>query len=404
MAQRKKFVIKQATRDRCQIIEVNDLITQKRFAAVSVEMFHFLYEIKRIDFSLYFRINNEMVEFLKPNEVSKENLDALWGAINHSSNVLQLYVLKGEHAKFERFIQSIMQSKLQSFKHAGGHVDEKTIHVYGNLSSASQMIVRGGINASVAKNAQDATSILLDSQLNSDAATDTISRMINHDPTLYDHSATVAMFSAIISTQFMRKPLDKKAGKLVAQCGLFHDAGKSCVPNHVLNKPGKLDVEEFEIMKTHTTLGRNELQKAIDNGADIDEIVPLIAYQHHERFTGCGYPQGKVGRAEEDPDHGIHQFARIVTIADVYSALLMKRVYKDAMSSDKALGIMIKASEREYDPIIFEDFMSGVAKSIKYRKKKEDEDSGLVTMIGENDSFQNALKNQKAARARKKIK
>ncbi|MEZ4743874.1 MAG: HD domain-containing protein [Bdellovibrionota bacterium] len=402
MKNSKKFVLKQATRDRCNIIKIDDQTILRRFSPVSSELFHFLYEDHQVDFSLFFRMHDEMVEFLRPREFNKEALDSLWAALNHSSDTLRLYVLKGEKARFDHFIQSIMQKKLQKFKDAGGDVDEKTLSVYGNLSSASQMIVRGGVDAIVAKHAKASTAILLNSQLDSDAATDTISRMINHDPTLYDHSATVAMFSAIIATKFMRNPLDQKSGHIIAQCGLYHDAGKTCVPGHVLNKPGKLDEGEYEIMKTHTNLGREELEKAIKNGADIETIVPLVAYEHHERFCGHGYPLGKRGRAEDDSINGIHLFTRVVTIADVYSALLMKRVYKDSMESDKALAIMMNIAEKEYDPIIFEDFASGIASSIKYRRKRDKEQYGKIRLIGKDESFQKALIERNSEKQKRK--
>jgi HD-GYP domain-containing protein (c-di-GMP phosphodiesterase class II) len=90
-------------------------------------------------------------------------------------------------------------------------------------------------------------------------------------------------------------------------------------------------------MKSHTTLGYEELMQAIEKGAPIDEEIAIVALEHHEKFCGGGYPTGKCGRLEEKAD-GIHYLARIVSIADVYSALLMKRVYKEAFRSKNSFG------------------------------------------------------------------
>jgi HD-GYP domain-containing protein (c-di-GMP phosphodiesterase class II) len=121
-------------------------------------------------------------------------------------------------------------------------------------------------------------------------------------------------------------------------------------------------------MKSHTVLGFEELQKARKQGAPIEDLVCRVALEHHERFTGKGYPFGRVGRLEENPN-GIHLYTRIVTIADVYSALLMKRVYKPAYEAKDALAIMVKSAAEEYDPEIFHAFLRHVIKSLKIEVK-----------------------------------
>ena len=111
--------------------------------------------------------------------------------------------------------------------------------------------------------------------------------------------------------------------------GLLHDIGKSRVPTEILDKPGKLDEIEWEVMKKHPDYSREIL---LCEG-DPDEIVLAMAVEHHERLDGTGYPSGLSGSRIDD-------HVRMTAIADVYSALIDKRAYKGSMSSEQALAIM----------------------------------------------------------------
>lgn len=393
----KKFVIKEATRKRCKILPVDDM-TQKRFMSISLELFPYLKEAKKIDFCVYFRAGNEMIEFIKPRELSNELLENMWRATMKMDADVDICVLRTDYPKFESVINYVRQNKIKAVLEKDRTLDPVTLDVYSTLSTASQMIVRGGINNHVATKAADAAAFIMSSQLDSEVAIGTLSRMINCDATLYDHSASVAMFSSIIASTYVKKKLNEKEHKIVAQCGLYHDAGKSCVPNHVLNKPGKFTKEEFEVMKSHTTHGEQELLNAINRGAPINPVAARVALEHHERFTGKGYPHQKKGRLEES-ENGIHLYTRIVSIADVYSALLMKRVYKEAMHSSEAIKIMAGIADEDFDPDIFHPFYVHINKSLETFKKREKMASeGSVTMIGEKDSFSAAItKNKKGA-------
>lgn len=135
----------------------------------------------------------------------------------------------------------------------------------------------------------------------------------------------------------------------------LHDIGKISVSDVILNKPGKLTDEEFEIMKTHTTAGKELLDKVIKtvNGESyLDEGRNLAAY-HHEKWNGTGYPEGLAG---ED----IPLSARIMAIADVFDALSSKRCYKDAFPFDKAVSIIKEDSGTHFDPKCVEAFMDNI--------------------------------------------
>lgn len=157
------------------------------------------------------------------------------------------------------------------------------------------------------------------------------------DEYTYQHSIDVGVLAAQISKSIgMPKSMIVEA----AQAGVLHDIGKRRIPLEILNKPGKLTKEEFEVIKFHPTYAKEDL----DEMSNLSEAVVYGAYEHHERQDGSGYPRGLKGK-------DISPIAQILAIADVYDALTSKRVYKDSMSSAHAVGTMsgcISGFNREY--------------------------------------------------------
>ncbi|MEY3903992.1 MAG: hypothetical protein RL189_3298 [Pseudomonadota bacterium] len=355
--------IREETRKRCVVVPLNDGLTQK-LSPVSLEHFHFLYDVQKIDFSLFVTVENWLVEFIKPKEFSRELLDEIWAACLKPKGSFRVCLWKQDKPKFEAVINQVRSKKLSRLVAYVPHMDKKTVDLYNNLSASSQLVVNGGIDEEVVARVRASASMLVSSVIDSQAALYTLSKMITCDPTLYDHSASVAMLCSIICNQMVDKPMSEKEVMLVAECGLFHDAGKTCVPSEVLNKPGKLTPEEFDEIKKHTVYGRDELAKSKATGAPIDDMVLRVAYEHHEKFNGRGYPEGRKGRLETDAEKGIHLYSRICMIADVYSALLMKRVYKEAFEPGQALKIMIESND-DYDPVVFKPFVGMVVDSVK---------------------------------------
>jgi len=141
--------------------------------------------------------------------------------------------------------------------------------------------------------------------------------------------------------------------ELICKSAPLHDMGKVGIPDHILHKPGKLDNDEFEIMKTHTTLGYEAIAYAEKNTTSTHisflHFACQIVRSHHEKWDGTGYPQGLKG--EEIPIA-----ARLMAIADVYDALISKRVYKDALSYDKATQIILDGKGSYFDPDIVDAF------------------------------------------------
>lgn len=134
----------------------------------------------------------------------------------------------------------------------------------------------------------------------------------------------------------------------------LHDIGKVGIPDKILLKPGKLTPVEFEIMKTHTTLGRDAIEHAEETlGANVDflRIAKEIALSHHEKWDGSGYPQGLSGEA-------IPISARLMAVADVYDALINRRVYKEPMPHAEAIQIITAGRGSHFDPDIIDAFLA----------------------------------------------
>jgi len=142
--------------------------------------------------------------------------------------------------------------------------------------------------------------------------------------------------------------------ELLHRSAALHDIGKAGIPDRILLKPGKLSPDEFEIMKTHTTLGRDAIANARRAlGVDVDYLrfAEEIAYSHHEKWDGTGYPEGLAGDA-------IPISGRLMALADVYDALISRRVHKEAMSHEQAVNIIQQTRGRHFDPDVVDAFLA----------------------------------------------
>jgi putative two-component system response regulator len=133
----------------------------------------------------------------------------------------------------------------------------------------------------------------------------------------------------------------------------LHDIGKVGIPDAILLKPGRLTSEEFDVMKTHTTLGRDAIVHAEKNlGIEVQflQYAKEIAYSHQEKWDGSGYPEGLSGDS-------IPISARLMAVADVYDALISRRVYKQPMPHDEAVKIMLEGKGQHFDPDMIDAFI-----------------------------------------------
>lgn len=135
--------------------------------------------------------------------------------------------------------------------------------------------------------------------------------------------------------------------ELLVKAAPMHDIGKIVVSDSILQKPGKLTTEEYEIMKGHTTAGGRIVAEVLANIEDQEyiDIAAQVAEGHHEKWDGSGYPKGLSGNE-------IPICARIMAVADVFDALISKRCYKDPMSVDKAFSIIEESAGSHFDPVL----------------------------------------------------
>ena len=170
---------------------------------------------------------------------------------------------------------------------------------------------------------------------------DMLQNMREYDDSTYTHSLNVALICNVIGN-WLR--MNEKDLKVLVTCGLLHDIGKLRVPNDIITKPGKLTVQEYEIVKKHPQYGYEMLK-----GKNLDRRVKLAALQHHERFGGTGYPYGLMGS-------DIEYFSSIVAVADVYDAMTSNRCYRKGICPFKVIGIL-EQDKDAYEPGVLYLFM-----------------------------------------------
>lgn len=162
--------------------------------------------------------------------------------------------------------------------------------------------------------------------------------------------------------------LDARQIDFLYQASALHDIGMISVPEHILHKPGKLDEAEFALVKQHTLYGRdaiNAVEQQFGQAADFLRFAREIALSHHEKWEGTGYPQQLAGE-------NIPLAARLTAVADVYDALISKRIYKPALSHEQAMRIMFDGKGRHFDPQILDAFCSIEAQVQQIAKRFED--------------------------------
>ena len=179
----------------------------------------------------------------------------------------------------------------------------------------------------------------------------------SRDPETGAHLDRVRSYSKILATDLAAhgkfpNELTPSFIQLIYLTSPLHDIGKVAIPDSVLLKPGRLDPEEFDIMKTHSAQGAKTLDLALQQHPEAEflRMARDIAESHHERPDGNGYPKGLVG--DQTP-----LCARIFSIADVYDALVSKRVYKEAFSDDKAREIIVEGTGTQFDADVVEAFV-----------------------------------------------
>lgn len=167
-------------------------------------------------------------------------------------------------------------------------------------------------------------------------------------------SAYVEVMARQLATQASwQNAMSAGEWEMIWKSAPLHDIGKVGIPDHILLKAGKLTAEEFEVMKRHPVLGRDAIRAAeirVKSDGSFLRVASEIAYGHHERWDGTGYPQGICGT-------DIPISARLMALADVYDAIISKRIYKPAMSHGTAVEIIREGRGSHFDPEVLDVFL-----------------------------------------------
>ena len=169
-----------------------------------------------------------------------------------------------------------------------------------------------------------------------------VSALIQKELSMRQHVGGVARYSVLAAAAL---GLSKKDQNILRRAGWVHDVGKIAVPDGVLRKPGPLNDEEWQLVRQHVDFGVTILRGI----AHLADLVPAVA-AHHEWFNGGGYPRGLKGRR-------IPKAARILSVADAYSAMTSDRPYRLAMSREEACAELRRGAGAQFDPKVVEAFV-----------------------------------------------
>jgi putative two-component system response regulator len=183
----------------------------------------------------------------------------------------------------------------------------------------------------------------------------------SRDPETGGHIKRMSHYSKLLAELY---GLDKEECELILYAAPLHDIGKIAIKDAILLKPGPFEPDEYKQMQEHAYLGALMLE-----GADRYPVLKaghIIALEHHEKYDGTGYPNGKKGK-------DIHLYARIIAIADVFDALNSKRCYKESMPLEKVLTIMKKDTPSHFDPELMKIFLDNLEKFLEIKEIFKDE-------------------------------
>ncbi len=174
-----------------------------------------------------------------------------------------------------------------------------------------------------------------------------------------NHVKRVAQYSKILALYY---GMNEKEAELLKQASPMHDIGKVAIPDSILNKPGRFNDEERKIMDTHAKLGFDMLNKS---NRPLLKMATTVAYEHHEKWNGKGYPRGLKG--EE-----IHIYGRITALADVFDALGSSRVYKKAWEDERIFKLFKEERGEHFDPKLIDIFFEHLDEFLEVRDSLKD--------------------------------
>jgi len=200
------------------------------------------------------------------------------------------------------------------------------------------------------------------------------------DPETGNHILRTQGYVRELATRLRNHPhfgtvIDSRYIELLTRSAPLHDIGKVGIPDSILLKPGPLNPEEWAVMQTHAALGAMAIERAeldIEEQVEFLALAKEIAHWHHERWDGGGYPDGLSGEA-------IPLSARLMSVADVFDALISARVYKLAMPWEEARAIILRGSGSQFDPAVVEAFDEGFADFVAIARQYQESAEEIAT-------------------------
>ena len=261
--------------------------------------------------------------------------------------VMNVYIQEGEDEVEEEKVSISTQAQKTIEKLYTDDRSKVTLSasVRARVAEGIQYIYNNSNDNAIANTTASITNDLLDAIEKNDAIAIDIGELKTSDEYTFKHSVDVATIAMILGKQ---QGLSKKEIYELGVAGLLHDVGKTKVPLEILNKPARLDAREFEVMKQHSVFGYRMLQK----NPNFSKSILLAVLQHHEKINGTGYPMGVM-------EQKITPFAKILTVADIYDALITERPYKPAYSQRDAVE-MIMSMTGEIDINAMRSFLESM--------------------------------------------
>jgi putative nucleotidyltransferase with HDIG domain len=247
--------------------------------------------------------------------------------------VMNVYIQTGEAdpEDIEKMITPMAREKIEKLRTDDRSKVTLSDSVRERVSQGIQYMYNNTDSEDFANASNSITNDLMAAIDNTDAIAIDISALKTSDEYTFKHSVDVATIAMILAKQ---QGLSKQQVYDIGVAGLLHDVGKTKVPLEILNKPGRLDDSEFAIMKQHSVFG----YRMIKERGEFNEEICLAVLQHHEKINGKGYPVGFTSDK-------ITPYARLLSVADIYDALVTERPYKKAFSQRDAVEMIMSMTE-----------------------------------------------------------
>lgn len=294
----------------------------------------------RIDHAVLDRMGRNLVQ--KGAELSEYVIDSLL-----KLGVMSVYIQEGEYEPEEEAVPVSLaaqvkidklrtddRSKVTLSASVRKRVAEGIQFIYSNTESKELVAATDNIANDLLRTIESNNAIAID-----------ISALKTSDEYTFKHSVDVATMAMVVAKKV---GLPQKQIREIGVSGLLHDVGKTKVPNEILNKPGRLDDDEFEVMRQHPVYGYD----IIKDKKEFTPAVTLGVLQHHEKTNGKGYPLGTAADK-------ICPYAKILTVVDIYDALVTERPYKSAFSQRDAIE-MIMSMTTELDMSAMQNFLESM--------------------------------------------